>query len=99
MVAGEANRPDNVQQEIKTMSYATMQDVLFALDLDLDLDLDRARVAEPAEATPRRARSRTQITGGVAKVALRSRARSSGQAQGSRRDESRRAAQAKAISP
>jgi hypothetical protein len=32
------------------MSYATMQDVLFALDLD------RLRVAESAEATPRRAR-------------------------------------------
>ena len=75
------------------MSYATVQDVLFALDLD------RFRVAEPAEATPRRARGRTRITGGAVKVALRSRAQSSGQAQGSRRDESRRAAQAKAISP
>ena len=74
------------------MSYATMQDVLFALDLD------RFRVAEPAEATPRRARGRSRITGGAAKVALRSRAQGSGQAQGSRRDESRRAAQAKATS-
>ena len=74
------------------MSYATMQDVLFALDLD------RARVAEPAEATPRRARDRSRITGGAVPVALRSRARSSGQTQGGRRDDSRRAAQAKAIS-
>jgi hypothetical protein len=56
------------------MSYATMQDVLFALDLD------RFRVAEPAEATPRRARGRTRITGGAVKVVLRSRAQSSGQA-------------------
>ena len=70
------------------MSYATVQDVLFALDFD------RFRVAEPAEATPRRARGRTRITGGAVKVAPRSRAQSSGQAQGSRRDESRRAAQA-----
>jgi len=68
------------------MSYATMQDVLF------DLDLDRVRVAEPAEATPRRARGRSRITGGVVQV-LRSRAQSNGQAQGSR-DESRRAARA-----
>jgi hypothetical protein len=67
------------------MSYATVQDVLFALDLD------RFRVAESAEATPRRARGRTRISG--------SRAQSNGQAQGSRRDESRRAAQAEAISP
>jgi hypothetical protein len=65
------------------MSYATVQDVLFALDLDR---------AEPAEAAPRRARGRTRITGGAVQVAPRSRA------QGSRRDESRRAAQAKAIS-
>jgi hypothetical protein len=72
------------------MSYATMQDVLFSLDLD------RFRVAESAEATARRARGRTH--GGAVQVALRSRAQSSGQAQGSRRDESRRAAQAKAIS-
>jgi hypothetical protein len=92
MVAGEANRPDNVQQEIKTMSYATMQDVLF------DLDLDRFPVAELAEATPRRARDRSPIAGEAAPVALRTRARSSGWAQGSRRDESRRAAQATAIS-
>ena len=70
------------------MSYATMQDVLF------DLDLDRFRVAETAEATPRRAHDGSRITGEAVPVALRSRARSSGQAQGSRRDESRRAAQA-----
>jgi hypothetical protein len=74
------------------MSYATMQDVLFALDLD------RLPVAEPAEATPRRARGRTRIPGGAVRVAPRSQAQSSGQAQRSRRDESRRAAQAKAIS-
>ena len=43
------------------MSYATMQDVWFALDLD------RLQVAEPAEATPRRARGRTRITRGAAK--------------------------------
>ena len=90
MVAGEANRPDNVQQEIKTMSYATMQDVL----IDLDLNLDHFRVAELAEATPRRARGGSRITGGAVQVAPRSRARSSGQTQGSRRDASRRAAQA-----
>jgi hypothetical protein len=75
------------------MSYATMQDVLFALDLDRDLD--RFRVAEAAEATPRRARDRTR---GAVQVALRSRAQSGNQAQGSRRDESRRAARATAIS-
>jgi hypothetical protein len=86
MVASEANRPDDVRQEVKAMSYATMQDVLF------DLDLDRFRVAEPAGATPRRARGRTR---GAVQVALRSRAQSSGQAQGSHR----RAAQANAISP
>lgn len=63
------------------MSYATVQDVLFALDLDLD----RCRVAESVEPTPRRPRGRTRISG--------SRAQSSGQAQGSRPDESRRAAQ------
>jgi hypothetical protein len=74
------------------MSYATMQDVLF------DLDLDRFPVAELAEATPRRARDRSPIAGEAAPVALRTRARSSGWAQGSRRDESRRAAQATAIS-
>jgi hypothetical protein len=67
------------------MSYATMQDVLF------DLDLDRFRVAEPAGATPRRARDRTR---GAVQVALRGRAQSSGQAQGSRRHDSRRAARA-----
>jgi hypothetical protein len=66
------------------MSYATVQDVLFALDLD------RCRVAESVEPTPRRPRGRTRISG--------SRAQSSGQAQGSRPDESRRAAQSKAIS-
>jgi hypothetical protein len=68
------------------MSYATMQDVLF--------DLDRFCVAKPAEATPRRARDRSRITGEAVSVALRGRARSSGQAQGSRPDESRRAARA-----
>jgi hypothetical protein len=67
------------------MSYATMQDVLF------DLDLDRVRVAEAAEATPRRARG---LTRGAVQVALRSPAQSSGHSQGSRRDESRRAARA-----
>ena len=51
------------------MSYATVQDVLFALDLDLD----RCRVAESVEPTPRRPRGRTRISG--------SRAQSSGQAQ------------------
>jgi hypothetical protein len=66
------------------MSYATVQDVLFALALD------RCRVAESVEPTPRRPRGRTRISG--------SRAQSSGQAQGSRPDESRRAAQSKAIS-
>jgi hypothetical protein len=65
--------------------YATMQDVFFALDLD------RSRVAEPAEATPRRARGRTR---GAVQVALRSRGQSSSQVQRSRRDESRRAARA-----
>jgi hypothetical protein len=48
------------------MSCATVQDVLFALDLD------RCRVAESAEPTPRRPRGRTRISG--------SRAQSSGQA-------------------
>ena len=67
MVADEGSRLDDVRQEVKTMSYATVQDVLFALDLD------RFRVAEPAEATPRRPRGRTRISG--------SRAQSSGQAQ------------------
>ena len=66
------------------MSYATVQDVLFALDLD------RCRVAESAEPTPRRPRGRTRITGVAVKVALRSLAQSSGQAQGSPRDELRR---------
>lgn len=69
------------------MSYATVQDVLFALALALD----RFRVPKAAEATPRRARSRTR---GAVQVALRSRAQSSGPAQGSHRDESRRAARA-----
>jgi hypothetical protein len=50
------------------MSYATVQDVLFALALDLD----RCRVAESAEPTPRRPGGRTRISG--------SRAQSSGQA-------------------
>ena len=50
------------------MSYATMQDVLFAIHLD------RLPDAEPAEATPRRARGRTR---GAVQVAPRSRAQSS----------------------
>ena len=45
------------------MSYATMRDVLFALD--------QCGVAEPTEATPRRARAVNRITGGAVKVALR----------------------------
>ena len=73
------------------MSYATMQDVLFALDLD------RFRVAETAEATPRRARDRSRTTGEAVPVALRSRAKQR-PSPGQSRDESRRAAQATAIS-
>jgi hypothetical protein len=75
------------------MSHATIQDVWFALDLD------RFRVAESAEATPKRARGRSRITEGAVQVGPRIRAQAVAKPRVVVEMKSRRAAQAKAISP